>query len=85
MFGGFLLNLAVAIFGLYSILQFSWGWFGVGIIALLIGGFNVRSQFNRPWWVTVKVSDGEELRIQKESKEEIDRLYAALREAMERT
>jgi hypothetical protein len=81
-FGGFLLNGALFLFGLWCIAQLTIGWILGGLVAAAIGGFNVRGQFNRPWWVTVKAG-GEEVRIQRTNKDEIDRIYVALRTAIE--
>lgn len=81
-FGGFLLNFAVLLFGIWCIAQLKVGWIIGGLIAIALGGFNVRGQFKRPWWVNVKVGN-DEVRIERTNKDEVERIYSALRMAIE--
>lgn len=81
LFGGLLLNGALALFGIWCFFHFTIGWMIGGAIAMGIGGFNVRGQFSRPWWMEFKVA-GEIVKIHRSNKEEIDKIYAALRQAI---
>ncbi|MBT3044993.1 MAG: DUF6232 family protein [Candidatus Thiodiazotropha endolucinida] len=82
-FGGFLLNGALALFGLWCISHFSTWWVIGGLVAVTIGGFNVKNEFNRPYWIPVKIA-GEVIRIERNNKTEIESIYSALRTVVER-
>ncbi|PTY04529.1 hypothetical protein DB347_17600 [Opitutaceae bacterium EW11] len=81
--GGFLLNGVLAVIGLGMILSLSPIVMVIGLVLGGIGGFNVYGQFHRPWWINVTLVQGEELRIQREKKAEIDAIYVALRQALD--
>jgi len=81
--GGFLLNGALLLFGVWGIAHFEIGWLIGGGIAALIGGFNVWGQFHRHWWVTVEIAGTSPMRIQRAKKDEILAIYSALRTAIE--
>jgi hypothetical protein len=81
LFGGLLLNGAVALFGLWCFFHFTIGWMIAGVIAMGIGGFNVRGEFSRPWWIEFKVA-GEIVKIHRSKKDDIDKIYAALRQTI---
>lgn len=81
-FGGFLMNGALLLFGLWGIAHFTIGWLIGGVIAALLGGFNVWGQFNRHWWVTVEIAGTAPMRIQRAKKDEIHDIYSALRTAI---
>lgn len=83
LFGGFLLNSALFLFGLWCITQFSTGWVIGGLIAAAIGGFNVWGQFHRGYFVIIKFSSGEDVHVQMQSQENINTFYQALRHALD--
>lgn len=83
LFEGFLLNAGVVVFGLYGVSNLSTGWVIVGLLALLIGGFNVWGQFRRYWWISVEFVNGQKIRIQDLSKQKIFDIYEALRRAID--
>jgi Family of unknown function (DUF6232) len=80
--GGLLLNGGLAIVGLLGILSFSPIWMVLGLLAALLGGFNVRGEFRRPWWLRVKFTDGSEEKIVKQDRSSIYNLHAALQAAL---
>ncbi len=82
LFGGFLLNAGLAFLGLLGILSFSPLWMVLGALAGLLGGFNVRSQFRRPWFIFVDFSNGEKERITRKTEAEIRQLYSSLHTAL---
>lgn len=82
LFGGFLLNGGLAFLGLMGVLSFSPLWMLLGAIAALIGGFNVRNQFRRPWFMFVNFSNGEKEMITRQNEADIRKLYAALQTAL---
>jgi len=81
-FSGFLLNGIVCLFGLWAIAHFSLGWIITGVMAVLVGSFNMREEFNRPWLMFVRLGD-EEMQIRRLRKGEIDRIYIALCRALQ--
>jgi hypothetical protein len=80
--GGFLINALLALFGLALMATFSAGGLVVGLIFMAIGGFNIKSMFERPWWVNVTFTTGEELRISRKQKEVVEDIYRALKTAL---
>ena len=82
-FGGVLLNGAVGIAGLAMVAQFSAIWSSIGALLVLTGVVNVKSEFNRPWWITVELANGESLRLERHDKEQIAEIYDALRHTLE--
>jgi hypothetical protein len=81
--GGILLNSVVLVVGLLMIFSFTAIWSTIGVLLALMGFINVKSQFNRPWWITVELANGEELKLERTNKDEIERIYDALRTAIE--
>lgn len=81
--GAFLLNALFCLIGLGLLFEFSTGAVVVGLIFAAICGVNIHSMFQRPWWVTVTLAGGEELRLSRKKKDEIDGIYRGLRTAME--
>jgi hypothetical protein len=77
-----LINIVIALGGLIAFFQFSVGWMIAGLIAMGIGGFNVRSEFHRPWMVFVTMTDGTEIKLQRQDQEATNQIYAALRAAI---
>jgi len=77
-----LINLGVAIAGLIAFFQFSIGWMVFGVIAMAIGGFNIRSEFHRPWMVFVTMMDGTEIKLQRNDQDATQQIYTALRSAI---
>ena len=77
-----LINIIVAIAGLIAFFQFSIGWMIFGAIAMAIGGFNVRSEFHRPWMVFVTMTDGTEIKLQRKDQNATQQMYTALRSAI---
>lgn len=82
LFGGFLLNGGLAVVGLMGILSFSPVWMVLGALAALLGGFNVRSQFRRPWFMFVNFTNGEKEMITRQSGGDIRKLYSSLKTAL---
>lgn len=81
-FGGLLLNGGITILGIFGILSFSPIWMLLGAGASLLCGFNVRNEFRRPWWITLNFNNGEEVRVQRQDEAAIQRLYAAIHQAI---
>jgi len=82
-FGGVLLNVVVLLVGVLMILSFTALWSTIGGLMALLGFFNVRGEFNRPWWIFVALASGEEFKIERKSNEQIQRIYKALRQAID--
>lgn len=82
-FGGFLLNGALLLFGLWATAQLTTGWIVGGLIATAIGGFNVWGQFHRGYAVIIKFSDGQEIFVNMNDKNAIQNFYHAVRQALD--
>jgi hypothetical protein len=80
--GGFVVNAALALFGLIALFNFTLVWVLVGLAALALGGFGLKKAFVLDWWIPIRVSD-EEVRIRATTKGEIDLVFAAMKRALE--
>lgn len=80
--GGLLINGGLVLIGIIGVLSFAPLWMVLGVGASLLGGSNVRSEFRRPWWVTLKFNNGEERRIQRQDQDAIREVYAAIQKAI---
>ncbi len=79
--GGVLLNGALFLLGLYLIFQFSLIWSTLGVLMALLGGYNVKGEFVRGWWLKLQIVGIEEIEINRQSKAEIEAIYHAIRQA----
>jgi hypothetical protein len=89
-FGGRLQGVGIIALAFMAILAFGVQWGILGVALLLIMGlffvtgiFDFWRQFGRVWFVTVTLVDGEEFRIHRLKKKQIEGIYMGIRKALE--